>query len=259
MKIPSLGAAFLFAVTQFHASGATLDNFSGTTSSDSANYTTLLSYPTPPTSASPETFSINSSHQLQPTGSASPITTTFLWNAGQTLGIGDSVSLDLVNLDAVSNFEGLAFTTSPTSANGSGDNYVYLGLVSISSNNGNNIPATEGDSDINGIITPGLTFNFGAGSITESITRTATALDYKFSGPGLTSNSGSFSGSYLYSLPSNDTVYFGPNIYGGSSPGGQIVDNLDYIAAPEPSTYAMMLGVVGVLALVARARKLLRA
>ena len=253
MKTLVATVAFLLAVTQFHALSATLDDFSGTTSSDSSNYTTLLSY-----GSSAETFSINSSHQLQPTGSTEGTTTTFLWNAGQTLGVGDTVSLDLVNIEAESNFAGLAFTTSPTSANGSGDNYAYLGLVTTGPAN-NNVPATTGGADINGNVTYGLTFNFGSGAITESVTRTATALDYTFSGPGLTSNGGTYSGSFAYALPSNDTVYFGPNIYGGTSAGAQIVDNLDYTAIPEPATYAMILGGVGLLVFVARGRKLLRA
>jgi hypothetical protein len=254
MKTFVTTAAFFLAVTQFHALSATLDDFSGTTSSDSANYTTLLSY-TASSDTTPETFSINSSGQLQPTSSGTGKTTTFLWNGGQTFALGDTVSIDIDNVSAYNNLAGLAFTTSATSANGSGDNYIFAGLLSESPDS-SNVPATVGEADIDNVVGVAATFNFSLGSVTESATRTATGFDYRFSGPGLTS--GPITGSYAVPGYDGQTVYFGINIYGGDSPGDQVVDNLD-LTVPEPSTYAMLLGGVALLALVARSRKWLRA
>jgi hypothetical protein len=241
MKTSALCLAALFALASSHALAATLDDFSGTTAADSANYNTLLSF-----GGSGAPFSINGSNQLQPTGSVGT-TTTYLWNAGETFALGDTVSIDIVNVDGASNLAGFAFTTNPNSTENPSDNYIFVGLLAEAGSSGN--PATSGGVDVNNESSAGTSaLDFAAGSVTESATRTATGFDFTFSGPGLTD--GPITGSYTDAAYTGQTVYFGINIYAGDSPGGQIVDNLDFTEAPEPSTYALLLGGIGLLILV---------
>jgi hypothetical protein len=255
MKTSIATAALFLAVTQFHSVGATLDAYdSSTAATDSSNYTTLLSY-----GSTAETFAINGSSQLQPTGSTDGTTTTFLWK-NNTFAVGDTLSIDIYNIDGTSNFAGLGFTLSQTSANDTnGDNYVFLGIVGGGAVNGD--PATVADIDVNTQAGGTGTLDFSDNKfVTESVYRTATGLDYSFSGSALTPttpDTTSISGTFAVSAYDGKTLYFGPNIYGGTSPGNQIEDNL--VLVPEPSTYAMLLGGFGLLALVARGRKLFRA
>jgi hypothetical protein len=256
MKTFALSLAALITFTSSSAFGATLDDFSGTTASDSGNYNTVLNYEASSgLSAAP--FTINGSGQLQP-GGVNGTTTSYFRNTGETFALGDTVSIDIVSVSGTSNLAGLAFATS---LNGT-DNYVFDGLIGNSSNAGD--PATSGGIDLNSTGPATFTLDFADGPVTESATRTATGFDYTFSGAGLTvvtpgadAGDHSFSGSFTdTAFDNNAKVYFGINIYGGDSAGSQIVDNLDY-TVPEPSTYALLLlGGVGLLVLVRRNRAL---
>ena len=230
-----------------------IDNFS---TNDSGNYHAYNAYQAG--AASPATFAINGSGQLQPTGGAGD-TTIYLRNTGQELSdstFGQSASLDLVTMGDTGSqnvADALGFSTTLTPTSGTNVSFspqsFELGIVR---SGGAYHLASSNTSIANGTVAlPEI--NLTLGSVTETVTRVSnTGFSYAFNGAGVVG--GPVTGSFSISFAAGNAVYFGPEVFGGNAAGDQIEDNLGYNAnaVREPSTYAMILAGLALLGVLSR-------
>jgi hypothetical protein len=244
--IVAVGIALTTSASPLHAQF--VDTFSGTATADATNYTYAVSF-----GSGGVTFGINGSQQFQPTTSTYGTTTQFYRN-DSTLSdsvFGNTVSVEIDNIGEFS-AAGLAFATSTSGAN-------YL---EFSINTGAFSSGVAGSSLTN--TTKSFDVDFGAGPIYETVTRTGdTTLAYTLSGPGLTDGStpeSPITGTITDANFAGQNIVFGLDTYSGNTPGAQIEDNLQFaLTAPEPSTWALMLGGVTMLALSVRSMRAKRA